>query len=96
MFIYVGVHLSIWSNLIFYLVEVIFEIALCTPREKIWNPLMQGGHCFSTNANFQASGIFNVISDFAILILPMPCVWKLRMPLKKKVLMTVIFATGFL
>ena len=96
MFIYVGSHLSIWSNLIFYVVAVIFIIVLCTPRKKIWNPLMQGGHCFSFNAIFQATGVFNVISDFAILILPMPCLWKLRMPLKKKLLMTAIFATGFL
>ena len=96
MFIYVGSHLSIWGNLIFYIVLVIFEIDLCTPREKLWNPLMQGGHCFSFNAINQASGVFNVISDFVILILPMPCVWKLRMPQKKKILMTAIFATGFL
>ena len=96
MFIYVGVHVCIWSNLIFYLVETVFEIAICTPRKKIWNPLMTTGHCFSVDATFQATGIFNVISDFAILILPMPCLWRLRMPLKKKVLMTTIFATGFL
>ena len=96
MFIYVGSHLSIWCHLIFYFVAFVFEIVMCTPREKIWNPLMQGGHCFSFEAIFQASGVFNVISDFVILILPMPCVWKLRMPLKKKILMTAIFATGFL
>lgn len=96
MFTYVGVHLSIWSNLIFYIIEAGFEIALCTPREKIWNPLMQRGHCFSFYTIFQASGIFNVISDFTIFVLPIPCVWKLRMPLKKKILITAIFATGFL
>jgi len=96
MFIYVGIHLCIWSNLIFYLVETVFEIAVCTPRKKIWNPLMTTGHCFNTNATFLATGGFNVISDFAILILPMPSVWKLRMPLKKKILMTTIFATGLL
>ncbi|KAM0798522.1 hypothetical protein BDR22DRAFT_808975 [Usnea florida] len=95
MFIYTGVHICIWSNLVFYLVETIFEIAICTPRKKIWNPLMTTGHCFSVNATFQATGVFNVISDFAILILPMPCLWRLRMPLRKKVLMTTIFATGF-
>ncbi|KAF6227624.1 hypothetical protein HO173_012153 [Letharia columbiana] len=94
MFIYVGVHLCIWTNLVFYLTETVFEIAICTPREKIWNPLMTTGHCFSVDVTFQATGVFNVISDFAILILPMPCVWRLRLPLKKKILMTTIFATG--
>lgn len=95
MFIYVGVHLCIWSNLICYLVLTVFAITLCTPRRKIWNPLMTTGHCFSIDAIYQFSGVFNVISDFAILILPMPCVWRLRLSLKKKILLTMIFATGF-
>lgn len=96
MFIYVGVHLCIWTNLIFYLLETVFEIATCSPRKKIWDPLITTGHCFSVNATFQSTGVFNVISDFAILILPMRSVWRLRLPLKKKILMTTVFATGFL
>ena len=96
MFLYVGVHVCIWTNLIFYLVETVFHIVTCTPRERIWNPLITTGHCFNIDADYQASGVFNVISDLAILILPMPCVWRLRMPLKKKILMTTIFATGVL
>lgn len=96
MFIYVGAHICIWTNLIFYLVETVFQIALCSPRKKIWNPLMTTGHCFNADATYQATGIFNVISDFAIFILPMPCVWRLKLPLKKKILMTMIFATGLL
>ena len=79
-----------------YLVETVFEIDICTPREKIWNPLLDTGHCFDFYATFQATGIFNVISDFAILILPMLSVWKLQMSFKRKILMTAIFATGFL
>ena len=96
MFIYVGAHICIWSSLAMYLVETVFEIDICTPREKIWNPLLDTGHCFDIYATFQATGIFNVISDFAILILPMPSVWKLQMSFKRKILMTAIFATGFL
>lgn len=57
---------------------------------------MTTGHCFDSDANFEAVGIFNVFSDFAILVLPMPCVWRLHMPLKKKILMTTMFATGLL
>ena len=79
-----------------YLAETVFEIDLCTPREKIWNPLLDTGHCFDLYATFQTTGVFNVISDFAILILPMPSVWKLQMSLKRKMLMTAIFATGLL
>lgn len=41
-----------------------------------------------------ASGIFNVLSDFAILILPIVPIWKLQLPFKKKILMIAIFSTG--
>ena len=96
MFVYVGVHLCIWTNLMFYSIDTVFDIAACTPRRKIWDPLMRTGHCHNIDAILQASGLFNIISDVAILILPMPCVWRLCLPLKKKILMTMIFATGFL
>ena len=79
----------------FYLVEMVFEITMCTPRRKIWNPPING-HCFSLEAPMQASAVFNVFSDFLILILPMPCVWRLQLPLKKKILITMIFAAGLL
>ena len=79
-----------------YLVAAIFAIVQCTPREKIWNPLMTTGYCIDTSAAYLSTAIFNVITDFAILILPMPSLWKLQMPLKRKILTTAIFATGFL
>ena len=93
MFIYVGVHLSIWSNLILYSVATILGIAFCTPREKTRNPLLETRFCIRT---YEATAVFNVISDFAMLILPMPCIWNLRMPLKRKILIMATFGTGFL
>ena len=91
-----GVQACIWSIFVFYLVDTVFEIIMCIPRKKIWNPLMTTGHCFNTNAAFQATGIFNVISDFAIFLLPMPSLWKLQMSRKRKILMMTVFGTGFL
>lgn len=35
MFIYLGAHICIWVSLVIYLVETIFEIDICSPREKI-------------------------------------------------------------
>ena len=69
---------------------------MCNPREKLWNPLINTGRCFNSNTNSESSGIFNVVSDFVILILPMPCLSKLQMRTRKKIWMMGIFATGFL
>jgi len=92
---YIGTHICIWSCFIFYSVQMSLEIANCTPREKIWNPFVPG-HCFHNHASFLAGGIFNIISDFAILILPMPVLGRLQVPLRKKLMMIAVFATGIL
>ncbi|KAL8658300.1 MAG: hypothetical protein Q9226_001116 [Calogaya cf. arnoldii] len=84
-----------WCVIIFYFVDTIFMIIMCLPREKIWNKLEPEGHCFNSHAAYMATGIFNVLSDFAILILPMVPIWKLQLPLRKKIMMLAVFATGF-
>ena len=94
--LFIGVHTCIVSNFVFYFVDTAFQIAMCKPRKKIWNPLMTAGHCYNTDASFQATGVFNVVSDFAILFLPMPVLWGLQVPRRKKILMGMVFATGFL
>ena len=96
LFLFVGIHVCIWSTFLFYFVDTIFEIIMCLPREKIWNPLMTTGHCFDTNAAFQATGIFNVLSDFAILLLPIRTVWRLKVSLRKKIGIIAVFSAGFL
>lgn len=96
MLMYVGAHVCIWTSLVFYFTTTVIYIDLCSPRSKIYNPAMKTGHCYDTSVTFKATGIFSVISDFAILILPLQSIWKLRMPLRRKVLISMIFATGIL
>ncbi|MCJ1396234.1 hypothetical protein MMC18_009123 [Xylographa bjoerkii] len=42
-----------------------------------------------------ASGSLNVLSDFSILILPLPTIWRLQMSKKNKLAVTAVFAIGF-
>ena len=41
-------------------------------------------------------GFCNVITDFALLILPIPMVWRLQMGTKKKLGLAAVFSTGIL
>ena len=41
-------------------------------------------------------GAINIVSDFYILCLPIPGVWKLQLPLKKRLGVIAIFMTGLL
>ena len=97
MSLYLVIHILASSIIVFYFFDTIFMIAISVPRERIWNLLLvDTGHCFKHNAAYMATGIFNVLSDFAILILPMVPIWKLDMPLKRKIMMIAVFATGVL
>ncbi|KAL6715498.1 hypothetical protein ACLMJK_006459 [Lecanora helva] len=95
MAMFIAIQVCIWACLIFYAVSVAFEVAMCSPRQKIWNPLLPG-HCFDNNATVLATGLFNVISDLAILLLPMPILWRLQIPLRDKLMTVAVFGTGSL
>ena len=41
-------------------------------------------------------GLFNILSDFYLLILPLPAVWGLQLPTRKKIGVCAMFLTGFM
>ena len=90
------VQLLIWSNILWYIINVFMLIFQCSPRAKTWNPLLPG-HCFTTfyTINFIAA-VINVISDIAMLLLPILWVWKLQMAWKRKIGISLVFASGVL
>lgn len=92
---YYVIHVLIWLNLFFYIANVPIEIWPCIPRKKLWTPSLPG-HCLNNERVFVAGGAINVVSDFAILLLPVVLISRLQMPMKKKIGVSAIFATGFL
>ena len=65
----------------------------CSPIQKLWEPTLPG-HCFSRRRLGVASGIMNVISDFSILLLPLPLIWRLQMSWYKKSRVFAVFGFG--
>ena len=95
-FMFYGGWTAIFANLVFYLVRTIVNIVYCIPREKIWNKLLPGGHCISNDGFMTTTGLVNAISDIVILLLPIRSLWKLKIAKKKKVHISMLFATGLL
>ena len=82
-------------NLLFYFVNVPIEIWPCIPRRKLWMPSIPG-KCINNAAVFVSGGAINMITDFAILALPIVLVWRLQMPTRRRVAISAVFATGVL
>ena len=88
-------HIIIWFNLLLYGAVMFVEIFQCAPRAKIWKPWLPG-HCIDINIAFITTAAINIISDVAILVLPMKIIWHLQMPIKRKWGVTAMFGTGVL
>ena len=50
----------------------------CTPVQSFWNSAVPG-HCINILAFFRAETAFNLVTNVAIILLPMPMVWRLHM-----------------
>lgn len=86
----------IWTNFVFYLVIGFCAAFMCSPREKIWNPLVPGKCRLSLAGILIAGGVINIFSDFCVLALPLASIWKLQMATKHKVGISAVFAVGLL
>ena len=83
----------IWSQLAFYLAIFIATTCQCIPRRKIWEPYSPG-RCVRADVLLTITAVFNILSDFSILLLPIGCIWRLQMPLARKFAISTVFATG--
>ncbi|KAF4634393.1 hypothetical protein G7Y89_g3729 [Cudoniella acicularis] len=79
----------------YYIPATAAKIFICWPVAHFWNPGVQGT-CLNENSIFLADCAMSIISDFTILILPMPLIWNLKMHRIKKIGITAAFGAGAL
>lgn len=92
------VYFGIGSVGVSYLADMVVYGYLCLPRRGHgWIETVLSPRC---NKQFimisYVRGPFNLISDLYLLLLPLPAVWQLQMPLRKRIGIAGIFFTGFL
>lgn len=67
------------------------------PRKgESWALALLSSRCRDTIAMAYVQGIFNIDSELYVLVLPLPVLWKLQLPLRKKVGVSAVFMTGLL
>ncbi|KAF2179435.1 hypothetical protein K469DRAFT_641330 [Zopfia rhizophila CBS 207.26] len=87
-------HILIWVNTAFYVACTFVELFGCSPRQKFWDPLIQGGYCVDTLTIHIVSSSFNAASDILILILPQRVIWTLNLTKKRKWGLSAVFLIG--
>lgn len=92
---WVLIQLVLWANLLFYTAMTLACIFACSPIHKFWHPTVPG-HCVNAYAIILVSAIFNVVSNFATVFLPVHAIWQLRMPTQRKIGVSAVFLAGLL
>lgn len=77
------------------LTVVIVACTQCTPLAYIWEPqLHPDGHCIDKNTFWRWGNFPQIVTDIAILILPIPTLWELNLSKRDKLGVIVTFCTG--
>ena len=79
--------------LLFYVSTTFAKIWQCLPRDHIWDKSIPG-QCINISVLFNVSGIFNTVTDFIILLIPVRVVWSLNMARKRKLGVLAVFTVG--
>lgn len=81
----------------FYLACAVAHFVFCIPRShEGWLSPTLVTRCYRANVFAIVQGVFNLVSDLFIFILPLPVLFRLKMSFKRKLGITAIFLTGLI
>lgn len=80
--------------LAYYIPAFIIKARICSPVSAYWNGTASGGSCLNQGKVILADSVMSVVTDLAILILPLPLTWSLQMPLEKKLKVIGLLSAG--
>ncbi|RFU80093.1 pth11-like integral membrane [Trichoderma arundinaceum] len=83
----IGSKLSI-ANRVFY------NSYECNPFYLYWQVLPDPGPCAQAQLQLIVLGVLNIVTDFMLLIMPLPVIFKLKAPLGRKVQLLTLFTLG--
>jgi hypothetical protein len=78
---------------LYYVAITLVKIFICSPVEKFWNHAAPGT-CLNSNIIFISDCVVALITDFIILVAPMPVIWSLQMNIKQKLGSSFALAVG--
>lgn len=84
------------GSVIYGIILVPIFIAACNPVEASWDPLLHEEKCWPWMYHSLAALTLNVLLDVTIVVMPIPVVWSIQMPTKKKIGVTAMFSIGLL
>ncbi|KAM0611017.1 hypothetical protein D7B24_006128 [Verticillium nonalfalfae] len=70
-------------------------VLVCRPFAMNWDQTIPGGKCGNQPMYYMALGVINILVEVTMLALPLPVLYNLQMPTRKKVVIISMFSVGF-
>ena len=81
---------------ILYGLVVLLEVFLiCRPMAVDWNVHVDGT-CGNQIVSYLVLEVLGLLLDSMVLIAPLPCIWRLQLPFKSKIQLSIVFSVGVL
>ena len=73
--------------------NTVASLLMCKPLQYFWDNTITGGRCFHVKERRSWASLANIITDVAMLVLPLPIIWNLHKSRSDKIGLTITFAT---
>ncbi|KAL6870504.1 PTH11-type GPCR protein [Trichoderma novae-zelandiae] len=77
-----------------YTIVQVFTFSECKPFHLYWQVLPDPGPCAQAQMQLIVLGVLNIITDFMLLVMPLPVILKLKAPLGRKAQLIALFTLG--
>ncbi|UQC91447.1 uncharacterized protein CLUP02_16982 [Colletotrichum lupini] len=90
--------ITIWSfSIIFFCTYVACQVTTfseCNPFHLYWQVVPDPGACSKAQMQLVVVGVLNIVTDFMLLVLPLPLVFSLKTPWQRKIQLYALFTLG--
>lgn len=83
------------SSILYGLVVLLEVFLICRPMAVDWNAAVAGS-CADQIVSYLVLEILGLLLDSIILVVPIPCIWRLQMRRARKLSLSIIFSIGVL
>ncbi|EUC30906.1 hypothetical protein COCCADRAFT_28287 [Bipolaris zeicola 26-R-13] len=85
---------SVYVGVSFVVMEVLYLGVWCRPFNQYWAVPPSSKQCSAATNHLITNAVFNISSDLIIISIPMPLLFKVRLPKKNKIILGLIFCIG--
>ena len=92
-----AIYIGIIVTFLFYVASTIANLILCIPRRnESWTSTQFAERCYRAEVMGDIQGVFGLVSDLYIFVLPLPVLCRLQMSSKKRTGISAVFLTGLM